>query len=65
MHVIMVRLLEFLDCDDLTGRSVPRLEDLPIGPKWLCQIEEFFYDFYVFCESNDCDLNNVFKNNGN
>ena len=30
-----------------------------------CQIEEFFYDFYVFCESNDCDFNNVFKNNGN
>ena len=30
-----------------------------------CQIEEFFYDFYVFCESNDCDLNNVVQNNGN
>ena len=57
MHVIMVRLLEFLDCDDLTGRSVPRLEDLPIGSKWLCQIEEFlpFSD-----EVNDLELIHIY-----
>ena len=57
MHVIMVRLLEFLDCDDLTGRSVPRLKDLPIGPKWLCQIEEFlpFSD-----EVNDLELIHIY-----
>jgi hypothetical protein len=29
----MVGLLEFLDGDNLSGRSVTRLEDLPIGPK--------------------------------
>ena len=57
MHVIMVRLLEFLDGDNLPGRSVPRLEDLPIGPIWLSQIEEIlpFSD-----EVNDLELLHIY-----
>ena len=57
MHVIMVRLLEFLDGDNLPGRSVPRLEDLPICPIWLSQIEEIlpFSD-----EVNDLELLHIY-----
>ena len=31
MLVLMIRLLELLDGDNLAGGAVPRLEDLPIG----------------------------------
>lgn len=57
MHIIMVRLLEFLDGDNLPGRSVPRLEDLPIRAKWLSQIEEIlpFSD-----EVNDLELIHIY-----
>jgi hypothetical protein len=57
MHVIMVRLLEFLDGDNLPGSSVPRLKDLSIGPKWFSQIEEIlpFSD-----EVNDLELIHIY-----
>jgi hypothetical protein len=57
MHVIMVRLLEFLDGDNLPGRSVPRLEDLPIGPKWLSQNEEILP---FSNEVNDLELLHIY-----